>query len=72
MSVCFAGECCVCVSAMVHCHNEPPGNLAHRAHGPAAARIPTQDPHQDHKGEQRRLSQILTNTVHRQQEAKLS
>ena len=50
-SVCFAGECCLYVSAMVHCHHEPAGDLAHRTHGSAAPRLPAQDPHQDYKGE---------------------
>lgn len=43
-------ELCLCVSAMVHCHHEPAGDLAHWTHGSAAPRLPAQDPHQDHKG----------------------
>ena len=41
---------CLCVSAMVHCHHEPAGDLAHRTHGSAAPRLPAQNPHQDHQG----------------------
>ena len=40
----------VCVSAMVHCHHEPAGDLADRAHGTAAPRLPAEDPHQDCEG----------------------
>lgn len=41
----------LCVSAMVHCHHEPAGDLAHWTHGSAAPRLPAKNPHQDYKGE---------------------
>lgn len=54
MSTCLSVFCwrvlCLCVSAMVHCHHEPSGDLAYRTHGSAAPRLPAEDPHQDHKG----------------------
>lgn len=51
VSVCFCWRAlCLCVSAMVHCHHEPAGDLAHWTHGSAAARLPAKDPHQDYKG----------------------
>ena len=43
--VCFAGQPCVCLSAMVYQHHEPPGHLANGPHGPAASSVPAQDPH---------------------------
>lgn len=46
----FAGEPCICVSAMVHQHNEPPGHVVDRPHGPAASRLSAENPHQNCKG----------------------
>lgn len=40
---------CFC-AAMVHQHHEPHRNVADRPHGPAAAPLPTKDPHQDCEG----------------------
>lgn len=48
-------ELCLCVSAMVHCHYEPAGDLAHWTHGSAAPRLPAKNPHQDYKSKGRRL-----------------
>lgn len=45
---------CLCVSAMVHCHHEPAGDLAHWTHGSAAPRLPAKNPHQDYKGKDRK------------------
>lgn len=59
VSVCFAGESCVCVSAMVHCHHEPAGDLAHWTHGSAAPRLPAQDPHQDYQGTVRLAARLV-------------
>lgn len=46
----FAGEQCICISAMVHEHNESPGYLADRPYGPAVACISAENPHQNCKG----------------------
>lgn len=46
----FAGEQCICVSAMVHQHNESPGHLADRPYGPAVACVSAENPHQNCKG----------------------
>lgn len=43
---------------MVHRHHEPVGDLADRAHGAAAPRLPAEDPHQDHKGKGRRTTAV--------------
>lgn len=46
----FAGEQCICVSAMVHQHNESLGHLANRPYGPAVACLSAENSHQSCEG----------------------